>query len=85
MRKIYSLLFALFALCGLAQAQTVVFDATVTKGTNTTASGEDRVALDDVIISTTSGGLGTGAEYRFAKSSVTTISASKPITSIVFT
>lgn len=87
MRKFYSLLFALLAVCGLAQAQTTVtFDATVTKGNNTTASGADEVSLDGITISTTSGGLGTGSQYRFAKNSVTTFSSTVGnIVSIEFT
>ena len=86
MRKFYSFLFAVMAVCGLAQAQTITFDATVTLGSNTTASGADVVSKDGITISTTSGGLGTGQQYRFAKSSTTTISSTVgDIEKIVFT
>ena len=86
MRKFYSLLVALLAFVGVAQAQTIVFDATVDMGNNTTASGADQVSKNGVTIATTYGGLGTGAQYRFAKNSTTTIStASGTIASITFT
>ena len=85
MRKIYSFMFAVLAFAGLAQAQ-VVFDATVTLGQNTTASGADEVSKDGITISTTSGGLGTGQQYRFAKSSQTTFTSTVGnISAIVFT
>ena len=86
MKKFYTFLVALFALIGVAQAQTITFDATVDKGNNTTASGADKVEKDGITISTTSGGLGTGQQYRFAKSSVTTITSTVGnIQKIVFT
>ncbi|MBR1800022.1 MAG: chitobiase/beta-hexosaminidase C-terminal domain-containing protein [Bacteroidaceae bacterium] len=86
MRKFYSLLVALLALVGVAQAQTITFDATVDKGNNTTASGADQVSKSGVTIATTAGGLGTGSQYRFAKNSTTTISTtSGTIASITFT
>lgn len=85
MRKLYTFLFAVLAACGLAQAQ-VTFDATVTLGSNTTASGADQVELNGVTIATTSGGLGTGQQYRFGKGSTTTITSTVGnITKIVFT
>ena len=87
MRKFYLFLFALLAVCGLAKAQTsVTFDATTTLGKNTQASGADEVSLEGITISTTSGGLGTGQQYRFAKGGVTTISSTiGNIISIEFT
>ena len=86
MKKFYTFLVALFALVGVAQAQTITFDATIDKGNNTTASGADKVEKDGITISTTSGGLGTGQQYRFGKSSVTTITSTVGnIQKIVFT
>ena len=85
MGKFYSMLLAMLTVCTLAQAQ-VFFDATVTMGSNTSASGADEVSKDGVTIATTAGGFATGQQYRFAKGSETTFTSTVgKITKIVFT
>jgi hypothetical protein len=69
----------------LADDLTVVFDPAVTFGANTSASGQDTMEKDGITFVTTAGGLHCN-EYRFAKSSVTTITSTVGnITKIVFT
>lgn len=84
----YSFL-AFLAIVGMGNAMadnvTVTFEPGTTQGNNTSASGEDTMTKDGITISTTSGGL-AAAQYRFAKSSVTTIASTVGnITKIEFT
>ena len=58
MKKIYSLLIALLALVGVAQAQTVTFDATKdVYGTDTGKTGAMSITKDGVTIAITGGTL----------------------------
>ncbi|MGI6224558.1 MAG: hypothetical protein ACOYJG_13320 [Prevotella sp.] len=81
------LLFMCLALMGTSTwAQTTVtFDATSNLGTST-ARGEGSVTVDGVTIENTDGILANGSEYRFYKSSTTTITSTVGnITKIEFT
>lgn len=85
MRKFYSLLIALLAVCGMTSAQTT-FTAGVDLGTQSNAgTGADVVTKDGVTISVTKGAF-AAAQYRFAKGSTATITSTEGnITKIVFT
>lgn len=85
MRKFFTLL-TMCLLAATVWGQTVItFIPGETTGNNETAQGADSMTKDGITISTTSGGL-KAAQYRFAKSSVTTVSSSiGNIISIEFT
>lgn len=86
MKKIYSLLIALLALVGVAQAQTVTFDATKdVYGTDTGKTGAMSITKDGVTIAITGGTLANGTDYRFYKNQTLTVSCESEIAEIVFT
>lgn len=86
MKKIYSLFIALLALVGVAQAQTVTFDATKdVYGTDTGKTGAMSITKDGVTIAITGGTLANGTDYRFYKNQTLTVSCESEIAEIVFT
>lgn len=86
MKKIYSLLIALLALVGVAQAQTVTFDATKdVYGTDPKKTGAMEISKDGVTIAITGGTLANGTDYRFYKNQTLTVSCESEIAEIVFT
>ena len=86
MKKIYSILIALLALVGVAQAQTVTFDATKdVYGTDTGKTGAMSISKDGVTIAITGGTLANGTEYRIYKNQTLTVSCESEIAEIVFT
>ena len=86
MKKIYSLLIALLALVGVAQAQTVTFDATKdVYGTDTGKTGAMSITKDGVTIAITGGTLANGTDYRFYKNQTLTVSCESEIAEIVLT
>lgn len=86
MKKIYSLFIALLALVGVAQAQTVVFDATKdVYGTDPKKTGAMEISKDGVTIAITGGTLANGTDYRFYKNQTLTVSCESEIAEIVFT
>lgn len=86
MKKFYSLLIALLALVGVAQAQTVVFDATKdVYGTDPKKTGAMEISKDGVTIAITGGTLANGTDYRFYKNQTLTVSCESEIAEIVFT
>ena len=75
MKKFYSLLIALLALVGVAQAQTITFTAGTDKGTQTDAGkGADQVSKDGITLSVTKGALAAD-QYRIGKNQTLTISS----------
>ena len=86
MKKIYSFLIALLTLVGVAQAQTVTFDATKdVYGTDTGKTGAMSITKDGVTIAITGGTLANGTDYRFYKNQTLTVSCESEIAEIVFT
>ena len=86
MKKIYSFLIALLALVGVAQAQTVTFDATKdVYGTDTGKTGAMSITKDGVTIAITGGTLANGTDYRFYKNQTLTVSCESEIAEIVLT
>ena len=89
MKKLLSLMMVCLCAFG-AMAGEVVFDPAVTRGTRTAADGADEMMFEGVTIKTTKGAFNPTTsgnvvnEYRFAKSSETTISCDSKITKIVF-
>ena len=83
MRKIYSFLIALLAVCGVAQAQ-VTFVAGTDKY-STDAAGAHTLTKNGVTIAVSNGTLGRTDNYRVYKNQTLTVSSTSTITSIVFT
>lgn len=86
MKKFYSLLIALLALVGVAQAQTITFDATKdVYGTDPKKTGAMEISKDGVTIAITGGTLANGTDYRFYKNQTLTVSCESEIAEIIFT
>ena len=87
MKKIFTLLVAIMAMCSLNlyADTTVSFDATADLGTSVEA-GAGSLTKDGIIIEGSQGMLGNGTDYRFYKGSTITISSTVgKITKVVFT
>ncbi|MCR5820398.1 MAG: DUF6359 domain-containing protein [Bacteroidaceae bacterium] len=74
MRKLYSFLFAVMTLCGLAQAQTVTFVAG-TDVYSSTDAGAHQLTKDGVTIAVSKGTFGRTDNYRVYKSETLTVSS----------
>ena len=74
MKKIYSILIALLALVGVAQAQTVTFTAGTDKY-DTDAAGAHSLTKDGVTIAVSNGTLGRTDNYRVYKNQTLTVSS----------
>ncbi len=86
MKKFYAFLVALFALFGVAQAQTITFDATTdVYGTDKSKTGAMSIEKDGITIAITGGTLANTTDYRIYKNQTITISSTSAIESIVFT
>ena len=87
MKKIFTLLVAIMAMCSLNlyADTTVSFDATADLGTSVEA-GAGSLTKDGITIEGSQGMLGNGTDYRFYKGSTITISSTVgKITKVVFT
>lgn len=86
MRKLYSLLIALLALCGVAQAQTTVTFVAGTDVYPSTDAGAHTLTKDGVTIALSNGTLGRTDNYRIYKGQTITVSSTVgSITGIKFT